>query len=49
MLNFTCAPKILKENNVDNFSGSSIIQLSQKESLFIYENSMSLRKRVIII
>jgi hypothetical protein len=49
MLNFTCAPKILKENNVDNFSGSSIIQLSQKEPLFIPDNSKSLRNRVITI
>ncbi len=34
MLNSTSAPEILKENIVDNFLGSSIIQLSQKEPLF---------------
>ena len=49
LLNFTSAPKIFKENIVDNFLASSIIQLRQKESLFIPDNSMSLRNRVIII
>ena len=38
MLNFTSAPEILKENIVDNFLGSSIIQLSQKEPLFVPDN-----------
>jgi len=32
MLNSTSAPEILKENIVDNFLGSSIIQLSQRNS-----------------
>jgi len=49
MLNFTFAPKIPKENTVDNFLASRIIQLSQKEPLFIPDNSMSLRNRVITI
>ena len=49
MLNFTSAPEILKENIVDNFLGSSIIQLSQKEPLFLPDNSKSLRNRVITI
>ena len=49
MLNFTSAPKILKENIVDNFLASSLIQLSQKEPLFIPDNSMSLRNRIIAI
>ena len=49
MLNFTSAPEILKENIVDNFYASSIIQLSQKELLFIPGNSRSLRNRVITI
>ena len=49
MLNFTSAPKILKENIVDNFLASSLIQLSQKEPLFIPDNYMSLRNRVITI
>jgi len=49
MLNFTSAPEILKENIVDNFLGSSIIQLCQKEPLFLPENSKSLRNRVITI
>ena len=31
MLNFTFAPKIPKENTVDTFLASRIIQLSQKE------------------
>jgi hypothetical protein len=49
MLNFTSAPEILMENIVDNFLGSSIIQLSQKEPLFLPDNSKSLRNRVITI
>jgi hypothetical protein len=43
MLDFTSAPEILKENIVDDFLGSSIIQLSQKEPLFLLDNSKSLR------
>jgi hypothetical protein len=39
--------KILKEDIVDNFLASSIIQLSQKEPLFIPDNSKSLTNRVI--
>jgi len=38
MLYFTSAPEILKENIEDNFLGSSIIQLSQKEPLFVPDN-----------
>jgi hypothetical protein len=49
MLNFTSAPEILKENIVDNFNASSVIQSSQKELLFIPGNSRSLRNRVITI
>ncbi len=49
MLNTTSAPEILKENIVDNFLGSSIIQLSQKEPLFLPDSSKSLRNRVITI
>ena len=49
MLNFTSAPEILQENIVDNFYASSIIQLSQKEPLFLPDNSKSLRNRVITI
>ena len=41
--------KILKEDIVDNFLASSIIQLSQKEPLFIPDNSKSFRNRVITI
>ncbi len=39
----------LKENIGENFLGSSIIQLSQKEPLFLPDNSQSLRNRVITI
>ena len=46
---FISAPKIFKENIVDNFLASSSSQLSQKEPLFIPDNSKSLRKRVITI
>ena len=49
VLNFTSAPKILKENIVDHFLASSIIQLCQKEPLFIPDNSKSLRNRVTTI
>jgi len=38
MLNFTSAPVILKENIVENFLGSSIIQLSKKEQFNILNN-----------
>jgi hypothetical protein len=41
--------KILKEDIVDHFLASSIIQLSQKEPLFIPDNSKSFRNRVITI
>jgi len=49
MLNFTVAPKILKEDIVGNFLAWSITQLSQKEPIFIPDNSKSLKNRVITI
>ena len=49
LVSSSSAPEILKENIVDNFLGSSIIQLSQKEPLFLPDNSKSLRNRVITI